>query len=276
MWPTNRPRLCRLSRDALDNVLDVRDHERAGRENNGYLGKGSSVKRGYRRGHRGMRSSVAGVAEVRGFLRARGGSRLLLLVTAGLLILPAVGAAGWASASGSADQPVVSDELIVGFRPSLALGQQDLVVRQAGGTPERRFRQIDAMLVHGAPGVAKALASDPRVRYVEPNYVVTAAATPNDPRYGELWGMHNTGQTGGTADADIDAPEAWDVQTGSSSVAVGVTDTGDQPSGPRWAAVVNTGRTVARPIRPSSARSARMASTTTGNTYVTTGAAGTS
>lgn len=37
--------------------------------------------------------------------------------------------------------------------------------------------------------------------------------------------MHNTGQTGGTEDADIDAPEAWDIAT-DSDIVVAVIDTG--------------------------------------------------
>jgi large repetitive protein len=65
---------------------------------------------------------------------------------------------------------------------------------------------------------------------VEPDYLVHAAADavkmPNDARFGELWGMHNTGQTGGTADADIDAPTAWAISTGSPTVKVAVIDTG--------------------------------------------------
>lgn len=48
----------------------------------------------------------------------------------------------------------------------------------------------------------------------------------NDPYASYLWGLHNTGQSGGTADADIDAPEAWSVTKGSSDVIVGVVDTG--------------------------------------------------
>jgi hypothetical protein len=41
-----------------------------------------------------------------------------------------------------------------------------------------------------------------------------------------LWGLHNTGQNGGTPDADIDAPEAWDTATGSADVVVAVIDSG--------------------------------------------------
>lgn len=47
-------------------------------------------------------------------------------------------------------------------------------------------------------------------------------ATPDDAQYGTQWDMHNTGQSGGTADADIDAPEAWDITTG------GLTTQGDE------------------------------------------------
>ena len=70
------------------------------------------------------------------------------------------------------------------------------------------------------------LRNDPAVLYAEPDYIVTASGIPDDARFDELWGMHNTGQTGGVADADIDAPEAWDISTGSHDVVVGVIDTG--------------------------------------------------
>ncbi|HSC96833.1 MAG TPA: S8 family serine peptidase [Burkholderiales bacterium] len=67
---------------------------------------------------------------------------------------------------------------------------------------------------------------DPNVLYAEPNYVVHTTAIPDDTRFGELWGLHNTGQSGGTPGADIDALGAWDTATGSSSVVVAVIDTG--------------------------------------------------
>lgn len=68
---------------------------------------------------------------------------------------------------------------------------------------------------------------DPGVEYAEPNYIVTIEANPNDADYALLWGLNNTGQTGGTVDADIDAPEAWDYLYGSwGDVVVAVIDTG--------------------------------------------------
>ena len=70
------------------------------------------------------------------------------------------------------------------------------------------------------------LRKDPAVKYAEPNYIVRALGIPNDTRFNELYGMHNTGQSGGTADADIDAPEAWDITTGSRDIVVAVIDTG--------------------------------------------------
>ncbi len=67
------------------------------------------------------------------------------------------------------------------------------------------------------------------VEFAEPDYTFhLAAAIPNDPRYqdGTLWGLNNTGQNGGTVDADIDAPEGWEVLNSASNIVVAVLDTG--------------------------------------------------
>jgi subtilisin family serine protease/subtilisin-like proprotein convertase family protein len=64
------------------------------------------------------------------------------------------------------------------------------------------------------------------VLFAEPDYTVGLQLTPNDPSYGSLWGLNNTGQSGGVADADIDAPEAWDSARGTGQTIVAVIDTG--------------------------------------------------
>jgi len=61
----------------------------------------------------------------------------------------------------------------------------------------------------------------PAVAIAQFNHYVSERIIPNDTRFGEQWSMNNTGQSGGTPDADIDAPEAWDIVTG------GLTAAGD-------------------------------------------------
>jgi subtilisin family serine protease len=77
---------------------------------------------------------------------------------------------------------------------------------------------------------------DPRVEYAEPNIIFRARIVPNDPSFSDLWGLHNTGQLGGTVDADIDAPEAWDGQIGSPGVVVADVDSGVDYTHPDLAA----------------------------------------
>lgn len=67
----------------------------------------------------------------------------------------------------------------------------------------------------------------PGVAYAEPDYLLTPAQmTPDDPGYAQMYALNNTGQTGGTPDADIDAPAAWQTTTGGPQTVVAVIDSG--------------------------------------------------
>jgi subtilisin family serine protease len=73
--------------------------------------------------------------------------------------------------------------------------------------------------------------SNPDIEFAEPNYVYGINVTPDDEFFNNLWSFHNTGQSinsqgYGTADADIDAPDAWDMITDASDVIVAVVDSG--------------------------------------------------
>ncbi|MEM7655764.1 MAG: GEVED domain-containing protein [Bacteroidota bacterium] len=86
----------------------------------------------------------------------------------------------------------------------------------------------------------------PEVVLAQHNHYVmqrTAMTTvPSDPQFNQQWDMDNTGQNGGTVDADIDAPEAWDISTGGISalgdtIVVAVIDGGadvDHPDLSLW------------------------------------------
>jgi subtilisin family serine protease len=131
----------------------------------------------------------------------------------------------------------VADHVIVKVRPEAEPTLADAVAA-VGGTIRQKLYSPRTYLVAFAPadldtvprGIA-ALQQVPGVEYAEADYIVHALdTTPDDPEFGLLWGLHNTGQTVdgqvGTVDADIDAPAAWDVCTGSSNLIVAVIDTG--------------------------------------------------
>jgi subtilisin family serine protease len=129
----------------------------------------------------------------------------------------------------------VPGELIVKFR-----GSGDKTAAGVGAKEKAVFASGARLLSFPEKSdlfaVARQLAADPAVEYVEANTILHAFTVPNDPRFGETYGMHNTGQSGGAVDADIDAVEAWDFEKGTRETLVGVIDTGIDRSHPDLAA----------------------------------------
>ena len=64
------------------------------------------------------------------------------------------------------------------------------------------------------------------IERIEANHAVRASAVPDDPQFAAQWGLQNIGQAGGVPGADIRAPQAWNLQTGSPDIVVAVLDTG--------------------------------------------------
>jgi len=144
------------------------------------------------------------------------------------------GHAGYSSAlngDGTIPLPYVPGEVLVRWKRNAPIHPISQLKSTMGIKEKRAFHTIGVHHVRIPPSmhVDEALAElrgNPLVEYAEPNYIVRAVLMPNDPQFAQLWGLHNTGQTGGTPDADIDAPEAWDIHMGSSGVILAVIDTG--------------------------------------------------
>ncbi len=104
-------------------------------------------------------------------------------------------------------------------------------IRRAGRQTKLNRKRVLRIKLPKGKSVKQAIAEqknkkDPRIVLVEPNYKVRISAIPNDPLFANLWGLKNTGQTGGTPYSDINAESAWDITTGSDDVVVAVIDTG--------------------------------------------------
>lgn len=131
-------------------------------------------------------------------------------------------------------------ELLVKFKAGVSDADIEASARSRGASAIEKFRRPKSLItspldgwrhVKFPPGVdtkgaLEQFASDPLVERVELNYLISANIIPNDPGFSGQWGLHNVGQQNGIVDADIDAPEAWDIQTGSSAVVVAVIDSG--------------------------------------------------
>ncbi|HZG68264.1 MAG TPA: S8 family serine peptidase, partial [Herpetosiphonaceae bacterium] len=120
-----------------------------------------------------------------------------------------------------------SERLVVGLRArsdfaakSLAQGVLPFQKRWGsavtGATPvgENSF-VVETRSAAAARGLAGALAADPAVEYVEPEYRYHAALRPDDRFYDRLHAMPRIG-----------AEQAWDISTGNPNIMVAVVDTG--------------------------------------------------
>jgi subtilisin family serine protease len=146
----------------------------------------------------------------------------------------------------------VAGEVLVRYRSNTEAGREELAAtslrRNGREIPVRVERFDGSNLIEGlrrarvSPedtlDAIAALKSDPAVLYAEPNYILRREVVHDDARFADLWALKNTGQFGnvgppennkfvsGTPGVDIEAEEAWKTTTGSSSVVVGIVDSG--------------------------------------------------
>ncbi|MFQ5427434.1 MAG: S8 family peptidase [Thermodesulfobacteriota bacterium] len=162
-----------------------------------------------------------------------------------LIIIMIMAVSGAALAGSGQNRPAyVPGELIIRFNDSVDQAAVDRALSSVKGKLIKRFARIQALHVRVPEGTVKRavriLKGLNAVKYAEPNALRYLDNTPNDTQFSSLWGLHNTGQTGGAFDADIDAVEAWNVTTGNPNMVVADIDTGLDMNHPDIAANVYT------------------------------------
>ncbi len=119
-----------------------------------------------------------------------------------------------------AEEDYVPDELIVKMKSDAAQSRAESLLGTRGAVITKSYSDLRLSVVQVAPGdtiedAQQALENNPDVEYVEKNYFLYADATPNDPSYN----LQNYLSV-------IDAPQAWNSETGDSNIVIAVLDTG--------------------------------------------------
>jgi subtilisin family serine protease len=130
-------------------------------------------------------------------------------------------------------------EVIVKFEENVAPGARANVRSQVGLKKEKDLglikAEVDKVEGRSVEDTTRALERRPEVQYAQPNFTYYPAGYADEPRFGELWGLNNTGQNGGTSDVDINALEASATTNGDHNLVVAVIDDGVDFSHPELA-----------------------------------------
>lgn len=139
---------------------------------------------------------------------------------------------------------VVPGQLVVVYRRGVPNASTLALTHRLGATTAAHA-STDIDVVRLRPGASPAAAirrfeRSALVVSAEPDRIASVMAVPNDTLFPEQWALNNTGQQHemtdqglgagkkrrGTNDADVDAPEAWDLQSIDNPTVVAVIDTG--------------------------------------------------
>jgi len=125
-------------------------------------------------------------------------------------------------------QEYVPDRIIVKLAPDISRNDFSSILDTNYYVVEkllvRRLNIISIKLKNNQISLVDAIKefrNNPFVDKAIPDTKVSRRDIPDDTQFDQQWALHNIGLGGGIEDADIDAPEAWDIATG------GVTPLGD-------------------------------------------------
>ncbi|MBI4287936.1 MAG: peptidase S8 [Chloroflexi bacterium] len=140
---------------------------------------------------------------------------IAVALIAALLLNPIIVLADEDGPQGDHDSKVV----LVKFRGGTDEAAKERVHGKHGGKVRGTIPGIDVQVVEVEAGKSKGkkdeYKNEAEVVFAEVDYIAQASYTPDDPYFGNQWGM-----------TKIQAPQAWDLTTGSSAVKVAILDTG--------------------------------------------------
>jgi thermitase len=143
---------------------------------------------------------------------------LLLLTLGGLL---------------AADSPeYVPGRLLAGFRQDADAGIASRALALRGATVRRQLPGLISVLdvpEKDSAAIMESLRASGLFSFVERDYYARTAAVPNDPSFASQWHL-----------AAIQAPQAWDLSTGSSGIISAVIDSGVDATHPDLASKIRT------------------------------------
>ncbi|MEA9358558.1 S8 family peptidase [Bacteriovorax sp. PP10] len=140
----------------------------------------------------------------------------------------------------------VTGEILVKYKATMSSFDQSVAIEREGGVRigkqmKKGWNRVKLKKTLNIKEAIEEFKQDPDVLHAQPNYIYHALLAPNDPRYGQLWGLKNTGQTiisaggpdtprptnnPGVSGKDMNLEYAWNTITDCSSVIVAVIDTG--------------------------------------------------
>jgi subtilisin family serine protease len=119
----------------------------------------------------------------------------------------------------------VPGRLLVQRADSASDTDVEQAIAQSGAKTHHKIDQIGVSVLElpeqALDGVSQALIRSGRFTFVERDHLAHASTTPNDPNFASQWHL-----------STIQAPSAWSITTGSSSVPIAVIDSGADPLHP--------------------------------------------
>jgi subtilisin family serine protease len=122
-------------------------------------------------------------------------------------------------------------QLEQGVQAEMVFGNRE--VRRPPATTGRLMLPLKGATSYDVFAEVTQLAATPGVEWAEPDFLTQGLlCAPDDQYYSQQWHLENTGQGGGRAGADVNAPGAWIITTGSPDVAIAVLDLGVETNHP--------------------------------------------